>query len=405
MVIGPGGAGVSVTAASGALSRSGTRRPGGTRAVTAPDRDTLLVTVDRCSPTADLLGVFRQSDEPVAVSTRLHLLSLDRLALLESTWSEFTAVLSETMARSKVALPGVGAVSDIDAAELSTLPGVEDFLVMRRIRDEAVSGHWRRIVVDASGLGDPFEFLRASSLLSQALNRLWPRHRRLAAAAERPVMAQLTAAVDAIDRDCVDVTELVTDPHTVAMHVVVGADDRGERALPHLLATVDVMGLALRSVMINRGAGAGRDGADRDALVNRLRAVVRGGEADVEVAELPCLDLPIDRAARLRKLGVGLPVPNGRPSGSGTAQVTEAAETGAGTSRVYELTWRQRLPDPEGLRLGRSGDDLLVTVGGFRHPVRLPSVLRRCVVVDAAWDGADLTVRFMPDPALWPQGR
>ncbi|NDZ95483.1 ArsA family ATPase [Streptomyces sp. SID6673] len=405
MVIGPGGAGVSVTSTSGALSRSGTRGPGGARAVTAPDRDTLLVTVDRCSPTADLLGVFRQPDEPVAVSTRLHLLSLDRLALLERTWTEFTTVLSETMARSKVALPGVGAVSDIDGAELSTLPGVEDFLVMRRIRDEAVSGQWRRIVVDASGLGDPFEFLRASSLLSQALNRLWPRHRRLAAAAERPVMAQLTAAVDAIDRDCCDVTELVTDPHTVAMHVVVGADDRGERALPHLLATVDVMGLALRSVVINQGVGAGREDAEHDARMDRLRAVARGGDPGVEVTELPCLDLPIDRAARLRKLGVGLPVPNGRPAGSGAAQVTEAPDTGSGTSRVYELTWRQRLPDPDALQLGRSGNDLLVTVGGFRHPVRLPSVLRRCVVVDAAWDGTDLTVRFMPDPALWPQGR
>ncbi|MYR05193.1 ArsA family ATPase [Gordonia sp. SID5947] len=402
MVIGPGGAGVSVTAASGALSRSGHHRSGGARSVAVPEQDTLLITVDRCSPTADLLGVFRQPDEPVAVSARLHLLSLDRLVLLERTWSTFTAVLTETVARSKVALPGVGSVADIDAGELSTLPGVEDFLVLRRIRDEAVSGQWRRIVVDASGLGDPFEFLRAASVLSQALNRLWPRHRRLAAAAERPVMAQLTAAVDAIDRDCVDVTELVTDPHAVAMHVVVGADHRGEHALPHLLATVDVMGLALRSVMINHGVGAGHEAGEDGARVDRLRAAV--GD-DVEVAELPRLDVPIDRAARLRKLGVGLPVPNGRPFGSGAAQVTEATDGGSGTARVYELSWRQRLPDPDGLQLGRSGDDLLVTVGGFRHPVRLPSVLRRCVVVDAMWDGAELTVRFMPDPALWPQGR
>ncbi|AZG43677.1 hypothetical protein D7316_00246 [Gordonia insulae] len=411
-MIGPGGTGVSVTAASAALGRSGARRTGGTRdaarsgsPVTANDRDTLLITIDRHAPTAALLGVYRQPDEPVMVSSRLHLLSLDRLELLERTWSEFTSVLSETLSRSKVTLPGLGAVADIAAGEIATLPGVEDFLVLRRIRDEAISGQWRRIVVDVSGLGDPFEFLRASSVLSQTLNRLWPRHRRLAAASERPMLAQLTGAVDAIDRDCVDITELVTDPHVVAVHVVVGVDDRGERLLPHFLATADVMGLALRSVVVNRGVGADRAHSGCEERVARLRSVVQADGADVECTEIHLLDDAIDRAARLRKLGVGLPAPNGRSYGSGAAQLTETADSGVGTSRAYELTWRQRLPDPDGLQLGRSGDDLLVTVGGFRHPVRLPSVLRRCVVVDAAWDGVHLTIGFVPDPGLWPQSR
>lgn len=370
----------------------------------APDRDTLLVTVDRLSPTASLLGVFRNSDEPVAVSSRLHLLSLDRLALLENTWHEFTAVLSETASRSKVALPGVGVLADIAPGELVTLPGIDDFLVLRRIRDEAVSGHWRRIVVDASGHGDPFEFLRASSVLSQSLNRLWPRHRRLAAAAERPMMAQLTAAVDAIDRDCADITELVSDPHAVALHLVVGADDRGERLLPQFLAGVDVMGLALRSVVINHGVGHDSDVVATGEIAERLGEMV--GADGVDRVDVARLDQTIDRAARLRRLGVTLSGPNGRRRGSGDAQVTEIdAGSGSGAERVYEFTWRQRLPDPEALQLGRSGDDLLVTVGGFRHPVRLPSVLRRCTVVDAGWDGVELAIRFVPDPALWPKGR
>jgi arsenite-transporting ATPase len=32
----------------------------------------------------------------------------------------------------------------------------------------------------------------------------------------------------------------------------------------------------------------------------------------------------------------------------------------------------------------------------------LPSVLRRCEVVGGDFDGAELSVRFRPDPALWP---
>lgn len=369
-----------------------------------PEQDTLLITVDRWSPTAELFGVYRTSAEPVAVSSRLHLLSLDRLGLVERSWSDFTAVLSETVARSRVSLPGLGVASEISAGELAALPGIEDFLLLRRIRDEAASGTWRRIVVDVSGLGDPFEFLRAASVLSQALNRLWPRHRRLAAAAERPVLAQVTAAVDAIDRDCVDIAELTTDAHSVAVHLVIGTDRRAERLLPAFLANVDVMGLALRSVIVNRGVG---DGCDR--RVARLRSVVHDDRA-VEVIDVNRVEEPIDRAARLRKIGVTLPRPDGRRCGTGAARVAEVGtdedlETVRGQDRMFELTWRQRLPEPDTLQLGRSGDDLLITVGGFRHPVRLPSVLRRCVVVDAAWNGTELAVRFVPDPKLWPKNR
>lgn len=403
MVIGPGGAGVSVAAASGALGRNRIRR-NGSPAATGPSGalddaggHTLLVTIDRWSPTAELLGVFRSSDEPVPVSGGLHLLSLDRLTLLESTWADFTAVLAETMTHAKLPLPGLGALAEIAPGELAALPGVEEFLLLRRIRDEATGGRWRRIVVDVSGPGDPFELLRASSVLSQGLNRLWPRHRRLAAAAEKPVFAQLTAAVDAIDRDCLDIAELIVDPHSVALHLVTGTDDRSLRLLPHLRATVDVMGLPLRSVLVNPGADAPA-APDR---VTTVRALIGDGPV---VTEMRRVDAPIDRAARLRKLAVTLPEPNGCTAGSGAAVVTEAGD-GTPTGAAYELRWRQRLPDPSAFELGRSGDDLLVTVGGFRHPVRLPSVLRRCDVVDASWDGDLLTVRFVPDPAVWPQGR
>lgn len=404
MVLGPGGAGVSMTAAAAALGIGGARRRGGADAgvssLGTSEADTLLITADRRSPMAGLLGVYHTPNVPVVVSTRLHLLSLDRLALLEDTWSGFTGVLAETIARSKVALPGVGALADLDAGELATLPGVEDFLLLRRIRDEAVSGRWRRIIVDGSGLGDPFEFLRSASVLSQTLNRLWPRHRRLAMAAERPVLAQLTAAVDAIDRDCVDIAELITDAHSAAIHLVVSGDDRGAVVLPHFLAAVDLMGLAMRSVIINHGTAAGVAGGQPAAL----RAMVAAD--DVEIAELPRLAEPIDRAARLRKLALALPAPNGCPLGSGAARVTEVTDAESTADHpTYELTWRQRLPEPDTLRLGRSGDDLLVTVSGFRHPVRLPSVLRRCIVTDAAWDGTEIAVRFVPDPTLWPQRR
>jgi arsenite-transporting ATPase len=54
--------------------------------------------------------------------------------------------------------------------------------------------------------------------------------------------------------------------------------------------------------------------------------------------------------------------------------------------------------------VARAGDDLIITVGGHRRVLTLPSMLRRCVVVSGDFDGAELTVRFRPDPAQWQAG-
>ena len=406
MVLGPGGSGVSAIAAGGATQRPAANRP--TRAtprsgLAVAESDTLLITVDRWSPVHDWARVYRRPDEPVVVSKYLHLLSLDRLDLTERTWSAFVEVLEHTVSRSKTTLPGVGTLAGIDAAELTSLPGIDDFLLLRRIRDEAVSGRWQRIVVDCSGCGDPLQFLRGGAVLSQALNRFWPRHRRLAMAAERPMVVQLTAAVDAIDRDCLDIAELFADPHAVAVHLVLAADDRSRRLTGYHLAAADLMGLPLASVQVNAGVGAEPAAVIADMV--RAELADAAGSRSVRVQVVDKSADTIDRMARLRKLSVSLPEPHGVPRGSAAAEV-EAGQgrvDGKPAGPVYRLSWPQRLPDPDSLGLGRSGDDLLVTIAGFRHPVRLPSVLRRCTVVDADWDGTHLGIGFVPDPSVWPK--
>jgi len=65
---------------------------------------------------------------------------------------------------------------------------------------------------------------------------------------------------------------------------------------------------------------------------------------------------------------------------------------------------RLQLPqvDSGTLTLGRVDDDLIIGVGGMRRRVRLASVLRRCVVIGAQLKGSELTVRFRPNPEVWP---
>jgi arsenite-transporting ATPase len=68
-----------------------------------------------------------------------------------------------------------------------------------------------------------------------------------------------------------------------------------------------------------------------------------------------------------------------------------------------ELVLELRLPlvSRSDVDLARRGDELLVTVGGYRRYLSLPSALRRCTVVGAALRDGRLRIRFEPDPDRW----
>jgi arsenite-transporting ATPase len=77
-------------------------------------------------------------------------------------------------------------------------------------------------------------------------------------------------------------------------------------------------------------------------------------------------------------------------------------ESGSGLEAVYRMRLELPQVDPGSLRLGRVDDDLIIRVSGMRRRVRLASVLRRCIVMDAQLRGSELTVRFRPNPEVWP---
>ena len=71
--------------------------------------------------------------------------------------------------------------------------------------------------------------------------------------------------------------------------------------------------------------------------------------------------------------------------------------------RVRACPSRCRTPSAREIDLVRKGDDLVLTVGGHRRLLALPSALRRCVIDGAALRDGRLRVRFRADPDLWMQ--
>lgn len=358
--------------------------------------------------------MFASPGERVPASQQVDILELDTLALVSQMWGSMRSALTAGELTG-ASVPGAAAVvSGLDPEEILGMPGVESLLALRRIRDEAASGEWAQVVIDMSGGVDPFELMRVPQMVADMIERLWPRHRRLAAAADNARIARLVGMVDALVRDCADVDELLFDASGVHVHVVVGVDRDGAASLDRARAILQVMGLPVSNILANRvlpevlsGDAHTADAPGSSWLDHQIAAQsvaldhLRATKDEAEVVCVPWVPGSIDSVWSLRKLGVDLSGRQMAAVGPRAARVER--ESGFGLDSVYRMTWTQSLPDPSGLQLGRSGDDLMITVSGVRQRIRLPSVLQRCVVLDAFWDAGDFTVRFRPDPDVWPQ--
>jgi arsenite-transporting ATPase len=134
----------------------------------------------------------------------------------------------------------------------------------------------------------------------------------------------------------------------------------------------------------------------------RQLAVVRESFAGLDVVELGYRSAEPVGTQALRDVADELygALPGTDPAApvrAGRLPTVESADDG------YLLRMPLPLAERAAVDAARVGDELVVTVGGHRRVLALPSVLRRCTVTGGDYDGQDLRIRFRPDPTLWPQ--
>ena len=173
-------------------------------------------------------------------------------------------------------------------------------------------------------------------------------------------------------------------PVALVLNRLIDVDDRFALDLPH------------PAVRLVRSRVAGQDDA-REALAEVStvldRPVIEAAEAaDPVLTPAAAAAVSWDADAILDAEPAVVPVPDVRPTG------------GAGLDARYEWSVALPLVDPTTIGLGRVEEDVVVEAQGVRRRIRLPSVLRRCVVAGATYEEGELRVSFVPDPEVWPRG-
>lgn len=339
----------------------------------------------------------RLEPEPARYAPGLHVSRIDEQAA-------FRYAVGEPTEKLRPLLDLLGA-DRLDPEELTALPGIARLALLRALpaADQDV------LVVLAPPPAELIATLALPEQLTRYLDRLVPEQRQ-AARALRPLLAGLAgvpmpaewlyegrakaAAALAESRAAIEA------PGT-SVRLVVPADGHPYGELRRARAGLALHGHRPDAVVVHGALpDAAVDSSDPWlAALARRRAeelTALAAETDAPVLATSLAEVTLEAVAdRLYGEGEGPERLDPRP----WPVEDRLAEDGL-------LVWHLELPgaDRSELDLVRRGDDLVVGIGSHRRVLTLPSALRRCTVAGAGLGGGVLSVRFAPDPALWPQG-
>lgn len=341
----------------------------------ASGRKALAVSTDPAHSLADAFGVPLDT-EPSEVDTSLFAVHVDSRTLVDRSWQDLRGQL-------RAVLAGAG-LDELDAEELTVLPGVDELLALTEVARLAEAGPWEAVVVDCGPTAETLRLLALPEAIAGYLDRLHAGH--------GPV-GRLAEHLAALRR-------LLVDPEVTGVRLVLTPERMVVAETRRTLTALALRGIHIDCLVANRLVPRARVWHGPAASWLRTRRT----EQDAVLAELAASTPlrvhlvehraaePVGTAALLdvaEELYAGAdPLERSAPA-TPLLQV-RAAEPG------YLLTIALPLTDSASLDLARIGDDLAVTVDGARRLIALPVMLRRYTVVDAEAGPDGLELRFEP---------
>ena len=270
------------------------------------------------------------------------------------------------------------------------------------------------MVVDCASTADAMRMLTLPAAFGMYLERAWPRHRRLSAAVEGVREAAMVVLVEGIASGVEELSALLTDGERVSAHLVLTAEKVVAAEAVRTLGSLALMGVKVAELIVNQVLAQDDSYEYRNLPAHPPSTGTPSGSP----SSSPCSRTSARPSATCNSCWRRTwPVNPSGPRRWASCSTACAGVTAPRRRARCGRWWignrarpRCGLPDAArvapgrvgALTLGRVDDDLIIGVAGMRRRVRLASVLRRCTVLDAALRGNELTVRFRPNPEVWP---
>jgi len=299
-------------------------------------------------------------------------------------------------------------VDPIEAEELTVLPGAEEVLALLEVRDQVRSGRWDLVVLDCAPTAETLRLLALPEALAWYMNRIFPVERRVIRTL-RPVLGKLAGVpmpheevFDAFERlhsELAEVRGVLTNPDA-SIRLVLTPESVVVAEARRTYTSLCLYGYRVDSVIANRVFPV--DGADQWRRGWNAAQASQLAEVDDSFAPLPVYRSPYRGAepvgvAELAEFGAAV-------YGSGTRRaadpfgpaVTDDPMRVSRDGSSYVLSLALPFADRRELDLARKGDELVLTVAGYRRVLALPAAMTRTTVSSAELTDGRLTVRFAP---------
>ena len=352
----------------------------------------LVASLDRAHNLGDVLGA-RLGPEPARVGA-ISAMEADPQVELRRHWR----ALSGYFARLLEYL-GLGGV---EADEVAVFPGLEELLVLSRLVELVESKSYDVVVVDLAPTASSLRLLAFPELMAGTFGKLvrWERRlmRVLRPAAKRALGMPVPEddayeALDELGRRLTRLRDLLTDPRRTVARLVSIPERIVIEETRSALTLLSLFGVCVDAVILNRVL-------PKELARGYLAGWTRIQAREIERARELFADLPILELRFQSGEVIGAPA---------IADVAREVYGDRDPSRPFRthppLSFKRErgrtrvevsLPNAaEGsVDLKQRGDDLILTVGGWRRQLALPPSLRGRAVRDAELARGKLTIHF-----------
>lgn len=358
-------------------------------------RRVAVMSTDPAHSLADAFAV-PLGDDFTEVAPRCEARQLDTRRRMEATWGELRDYLRELFMSA--------GLDEVEAEELAVLPGLDEVFALGDVKDVAADGRYDVLVVDCAPTAETVRLLSLPEVMAVYMDRLFPVGRRLNRMVG-PVVARL-AHVPAVGDEVFGATqrlfdrlrgvrELLSGPEA-SVRLVVNAEQLVVEEARRTYTYLSLFGYPVDAVVVNRLLPT----AVEDPWFDRWREVQGGHLHAVEEGFHPLPVLTAELAddeivghAALERFARHL---YGATDPVAVLHRHEPVRVEVRDGRPHLLV---SLPfaGRDELDLGRSGTDLVVTVGPHRRVIALPDTLVHRQVDGARLSEGVLAVSFTED--------
>ncbi len=378
---GKGGVGKTTTAAATAL-----------RCADAGHR-TIVLSTDPAHSLSDAFEV-ELGDLAVEIAPGLWGQQLDAQDRMEDSWEQIRTYLQEVFRW--------GGIDEIEAEELSVVPGLDEIFALTDIKRHAASGEWDVVVVDCAPTAETIRLLSLPAVLAWWMERLFPMGRRVNKVVS-PLLGKATGlpvpdddvfgAVERFYERLDGVKEILTDRSITSARLVVNPEKMVIAEARRTYTYLSLFGYSVDAVVANRLLPDEIDdpwfASWKQRHLEHLQTIEEGF-APVPILRAELAPHELVGVDRLREFGASL-YPEGDPAVHlADVRPLTLERTDDGDLLVIDLPFTEK----DELVLGRRRDELLVRVGPYRRSVLLPDSLRGRTVTDAALRDGALRVLF-----------